>query len=354
MKYKLDAETSATLMIRAPNWVGDVVMAVPFYKCIRENFPRAHLYCCVRKYAVKILEGNPWFDGVLSADDKTLAGMVGLARKIRRAEVKTAFILPRSPRALLTTRLGGVTQAFGFRQGGYGWLLTGGPLHLKATKGFTPQPMTETYLSLARWLKLALPASTRPELFITEQEQAAADNLLEKYRIDSREKVVGLNPGARFGSSKCWPPEYFARLAELLQEKLNCRLLLFVGPGEDEIAGTIMDRSKAEIINTAADRIDLAVLKPMISRCDMLITNDTGPRHYAVAFDKPVVVIMGPTDPAYTNDNLEKTVLVRRELPCAPCHRPICPLSHECMTRIYPEEVLEAAVMLWRQHVDES
>src|SRR6056297_3104501 len=323
MTYKLNPDTSENILIRAPNWVGDVVMAVPFYKCIRANFPRAGLYCCIRKYAARILEGNPWFDGMIAADDKTLKGVLGLAGKIRKAHIEAAFVLPRSPRSLLTARLGGVRQVFGYRQPAYGLLLTDGPLHPKAIRGAQPRPMTELYLGLARWLGLELPASTKPELFITEQEQAVADGLLRQYGIGGGERVIGLNPGARFGASKCWPPAYFARLAELLQEAMNCRLLLFVGPGEENIAAAIEARSGAEIINTAADRINLADLKPMINRCDLLITNDTGPRHYAVAFDVPVVVIMGPTD-------------------------------HRCMTGITPEEVLEAALDLLEKEANES
>ncbi len=354
MTYKLNLDTTENILIRAPNWVGDVVMAVPFYECIRNNFPRAGLYCCIRQYAAKILKGNPWFDGIISADDKNLQGVIGLARKIRNAHIKIAFILPRSPRALLTARLGGAKQVFGYRQHGYGLFLNGGPLHPKAVKGFQPRPMTALYLSLADWLGLELPVSTKPRLFITEEEQTSADDLLKQYGIGGDERVIGLNPGARFGASKCWPPGYFARLAELLQKKLNCRLLLFVGPGEEDIASAIETQSGAKLINIAADHIDLAVLKPMIKRCDLLITNDTGPRHYAVAFDVPVVVIMGPTDPAYTNDNLEKTVVIRKDLACSPCHLPTCPIDHKCMTGITPEEVFDAALTLWEKETNGS
>lgn len=353
MKPRLDPETTATMMIRTPNWVGDVVMAVPFYKCIRNNFPRARLYGCVRAYAARILDGNPWFDGLISADDKTAGGFVRLARDIRAARVETAFILPRSSRALLTARLGGVRRLYGYRQSGHGLFLTGGLRHPKAVAGSVPCPMPEHYLNLARWLELELPPTTRPELFVTEAEQAFADNLLEKYGIGDAEPVVGINPGARFGSSKCWSPACFARLAELLQDRLHCRLVLFAGPGEAAIAESITTQSRAEIVNTAGDRVDLARLKPLIRRCDLLVTNDTGPRHYAVAFDVPVVVIMGSTDPAYTNDNLDKTVVVRKELDCSPCHLSVCPTDHKCMTAIAPEEVLEAVLVLWEKETHE-
>jgi len=163
-----------------------------------------------------------------------------------------------------------------------------------------------------------------------------------------------LNPGASFGSSKCWPPEYFARLAELLQEALRCRILLLVGPGEEGIAQRIVTASRARIINTADARVTLAQLKPLIKRCDLLVTNDTGPRHYAVAFGVPHIVLMGPTNARYTASNLEHTTVLQRSLPCVPCHKKTCPLGHHaCMREITPESVMEQVTRILRKEVHE-
>jgi heptosyltransferase-2 len=104
------------------------------------------------------------------------------------------------------------------------------------------------------------------------------------------------------------------------------------------------------MIDTRADRVDLEMLKPLVKRCNLFVTNDTGPRHYAVAFDVPTVVIMGSTDPRYTAANLEHTAVVRKELACSPCHKKVCPRQHECMREIRPAEVLEAAERLLKIH----
>jgi heptosyltransferase-2 len=184
---------------------------------------------------------------------------------------------------------------------------------------------------------------------MSEPVKRRAEQLLQRYGIEKHDVVIGLNPGAKFGSSKCWPPEHFARLAEHIEEQWGAKILLFVGPGEESIAQTIIAASKANIINTSPDQIDLSVLKPMIQRCQLLISNDTGPRHYAVALDRPVVCIMGATDPRYTAANLEKTIVIRKDIPCAPCHKKVCPYNHECMTSIRPEEVFQAAKKLLTQ-----
>jgi len=90
----------------------------------------------------------------------------------------------------------------------------------------------------------------------------------------------------------------------------------------------------------------------LIQRCQLLITNDTGPRHYAVAFDIPVVVLMGPTDHRFTNANLDKTIILRRNLECVPCHDKKCALHHSCMEQIVPEEVMRAAEELLQEHAE--
>jgi heptosyltransferase-2 len=206
--------------------------------------------------------------------------------------------------------------------------------------------MVQYYMEICRQLGLALPDTVKPSLFLSDTLKKKAEQLLESYGIKPNDVVIGLNPGAKFGSSKCWPPRYFAELAELFKGHWDCKILLFVGPGEDQIAESILEKSKTNIINTAPDKVDLALLKPLIRRCQLLVTNDTGPRHYAVAFDVPVVVIMGPTDPRYTATNLEKSVVLQEALNCSPCHKKTCPYDHDCMLRISPQAVFEASQRL--------
>jgi heptosyltransferase-2 len=207
-----------------------------------------------------------------------------------------------------------------------------------------PIPMQDYYLDLCRYLDLEIPTSPKPTLYISDTLASQGANRLKNYGIEAGDTVIGLNPGASFGSSKCWPTEYFAELAEQLQDRFGGKLLLLVGPGEEAIADRIIQASNAEIINTAKDRIDLAHLKPLIKRCNLLITNDTGPRHYAVAFDVPHIVLMGPTNAIYTANNLQMATVLQRQLPCVPCHKKTCPLGHHaCMNEITPAMVMEAA-----------
>ncbi len=332
-----------TILVFCPNWVGDVVMATPAFNCLRQNYPDARIIGLIRGYAKGVVEDAPWFDQLIEINDKSWSGFVQLVYQLRRLQAKLAVVLPNTFRSALIARLGGARQVYGYRRNGRTALLSGGPQPLRDGRQIRPVPMVDYYLEICRRLRLAIDQGKQPRLYISESLQERGDRLLDRYGIAPEDMVIGLNPGAQYGASKCWPPEYFARLAELLEQRWNCRLLLFIGPGEEGIGHKIVQLSQAAIINTEPDHVDLALLKPLIQRCRLLVTNDTGPRHYAVAFDIPVVVIMGPTDPRYTQANLAKTTVLRKELECSPCHLKECPVEHSCMREIPPEAVLQAA-----------
>jgi heptosyltransferase-2 len=325
-------------------------MATPTFECIRKNYPAARIIGLIRQYAGGVVEDGPWFDDLNEVNDNTTRGFIQAACKIRRLKPNMAFVLPNSFRAVLIARFGGAKKIYGYRRNGRSFLMTGGPLPLRENKYFIPRPMGDYYLEICRRLHLTTPLQPRPRLFMSDAVQEKGRRLLERYCISPGDTVIGMNPGAQFGSSKCWPPAHFARLAELLSQHWNCKILLFTGPGETELGDKIVQLSRAKIINTGPDKVDLSLLKPLIQRCRLLVTNDTGPRHYAVAFDIPVVVIMGPTDPRYTQANLEKTIVLRRETECSPCHLKECTLDHRCMTEITPEMVLEAGKQLLQEH----
>ena len=335
------------IIVLCPNWVGDVVMATPVFDCLRRNYPQAQITAVIRRYAAGVIKDGPWFDAIIELKDKTYGGFWDGVRAIRSVAPDMAIVLPNSFRSSLIAFLGGAQKRYGYKRDLRSFLLSDGPRPLREGRDIKPVPMVDYYMAVCRSLNLQLPENTRPELFFSKAIEEKGQMLFNRYGIKPGEMLIGLNPGAKFGASKCWPPEYFAKLAELIGEQWACRILLLVGPGEDEIAAAIVRSSRAEIINTGPDKVDLELLKYVASRLDLLVTNDTGPRHYGVAFDIPTVVIMGPTNPDYTAANLEKTVVLRKTLDCSPCHEKTCPLSHhQCMTQIMPEAVLEASIQL--------
>jgi heptosyltransferase-2 len=337
------------IVVRCPNWVGDLVMATPALDCLRSNFPNTELVGLTREYVRKVVEDGPWFDTIINCEDKNLRGFWELVKTIRHQKPDAAILFPNSFQSALSCWLGGVAEIYGYKRDGRSFMLTDGP-RLK------PEivPMVDYYLGLCRAIGLGMPEKAKPSLYFSNQIRAEAERLLTGYNINPDDMVIGLNPGAKFGASKCWPAEYFARLAELFEEEWGARVLLFSGPGEEEIVAVITKASRANIAVLGSDRLDLALLKPLVKRCSLLVTNDTGPRFYAVAYDVPVAVIFGSTDPALTASNLEKTATLRRDLDCSPCHKKICPYDHDCMSLISPEEVFQESAKLLKAAGDQS
>ena len=335
-----------TLAVRCPNWVGDIVMATPVFECLRTNLPQVRIVAIVKKMAKGILGDCPWIDGFVDGNDKSWSDFLQMRRQLLAERPDSAILLTNSWRSVLMARLSGIKTIYGYRRQGRDVLLAGGPSPRRNGGRIVPIPMIEYYLDICRWLGLTVPDHPKPQLHIGQDLRRRGEALLGKLGIAPADFVVGMNPGASFGSSKCWPAEYFAQLAQMCHRNLDAKVILFSGPGEGAIIQTVVDRAGGKVIDLRPEHIDLELLKPLVERCNLMITNDTGPRHYAVAFDVPVVVIMGSTDPRYTDANMERTVVVRRELDCSPCHKKVCPRQHECMRQIEPAEVFAAAETL--------
>ena len=161
--------------------------------------------------------------------------------------------------------------------------------------------------------------------------------------------MILLNPGAQFGAAKCWLPEYFAALADRFIVELGATVLISAAPRERGIVDSILHNMKQAPIDLLAHGSSLGALKEIVRRCDLMVSNDTGPRHIAAAFDVPVVTIFGPTHPEWTEINFPRERKVAVKVFCGPCQKKICPLDHRCMTRITPAMVFDTAVQLLPQ-----
>lgn len=330
-------------------------MATPALRCLRHNFPAARIDLTMLPYVRKIVEGAPWFDRIIDysprGEHRGAAGHARYIRALRENRYDLAVVLPNSFSSAVLVFLAGAKRRIGYSRQGRGLLLTDSVPAPTENGKFAPEPMVEYYLRLCEKLDARV-ESTKPELFVDAESERRADELFERRRITGEKQVVAINPGAAYGSSKLWMPERFAQVGDRLVRREKCDVVLVAGPAEKQIAREIDAAARSNLANLAEEDVPLDLLKSIIKRCDMLITVDSGPRHYAVAFDKPVVVLMGPTDPRYTNANLEKTIVLRADdLDCAPCHIKECPTDHECMKGITPDMVVGAAAELLEKHV---
>lgn len=323
-----------------------MVMATPALRCLREGYPRAHIALVLRRYVRDIVAGAPWFDEVIEAEraDETLGTLscARLVQRIRAERFDLAVLLPNSFRSALVAALAGVRHRVGYVRDARGALLTH-PVPRPSDKGrFRPTYMGDFYLGLCQRLGCQVD-SRSPEVFTSPADDVAAREVLERRGAELRGPLVLLCPGASFGSSKHWPAARFARVADMLVARMGASIAITGGKSEAAMASEVRSAMQSSAVDIT-DIGKLSLLKSVVKRADLMVTVDSGSRHLAVALGKPVVVLMGPTHPGYTQTSVERGEVVRVDVSCGPCQRKRCNTDHRCMKLITPERVFEACI----------
>ncbi len=347
------AQTGNILVI-LPNWIGDVVMATPVLRALRLARPEARITYVARPGALALLAGCAWCDATISDrsnDRPRLGHWLRLLGAIRRSDADVAILLPNSFRSAISAWLGRAGRRIGYDRDARGRLLTDRLAPPRDDTGrFRPTPMIDYYAKLLRPLGIPLP-SRAMELPLAPDDDARAQALLRDAGVDADRPVVLLNPSAAFGASKLWPADRYAALADALIETRRAQILINAAPNDaeralaDQVAGHMRHEPK---FNLARRDNTLGLLKGLLRRCDLLVTNDTGARHVAAAMGTAVVTIFGSTDPDWTRIDYARERIVRANVPCGPCQRKTCPLPSgagvlRCLTEISVETVLAAA-----------
>lgn len=343
------------LLVVLPNWVGDLVLATPALRAIRMQFPAAYIAALVKPPFREILSGGDWTDDVVvwpvgKTRPRRRRGFLGLAQELREKQFDTAVLLTNSFRSALLARLAGIRRRVGYDRDGRGLLLTDKLLPDKSNGKYVPIPMVRYYNAVARYLG-ARELPTCLELFTTPEEEATVQGLLDRHGVRSDQPTIVVNPGASFGTAKCWPPERFGEVADGLIEAFDAAVFISCGPKERDVAHAVSAAMRRKAIVLDQPILSLGPLKALVRRSSLLVTNDTGPRHFGIAFGVPVVTLFGSTDSAWTQTDyaLERQVAVK--VHCSPCMKRVCPTDHRCMTRITAPMVVEAACKLLADRV---
>jgi heptosyltransferase-2 len=332
-----------------PNWIGDVAMATPAIRAIHGAFPSAELFAVCKPYVADVLAGSPWFRDVILSDKKGVREhrFLAVMRKLRASNPDAAVLFSNSLRVALLARLGGCGRIVGYARYGRGFLLTDRLEYKTDSHGrFIPSPIIDDYNRLAVALGSNEPGH-KLELFTTPADVVAADAVWERFGLDRFARVVALNPGAAFGAAKHWPTESFAQLARMFTQQAGCGVLVLCGPTEREMAKRIADDSRSPHVFSLSDTsLSLGLTKAIVRRAQLLVTTDSGPRHFAAAFGTPVVSLFGPTHIAWTETYYERAIHLQKQVPCGPCQQRVCPTDHRCMRELLPAEVFHTAIRL--------
>ena len=354
-----DMSEPERILIVQPSWVGDAVMATPTLRALRQRFPSAHISYLLKRYVKPVYMGMPWADRLITyrtgkTQKKAGKGIFDLAARLRAGKFDLAVLLPNSFKSALVCKMAGIDRVVGYDRDGRGLLISDRLLAAKERGKFVPTPIVRYYAGLAQYLGAKV-TDFRLELFTTEGDRAGASAVFERSGLEpelcrpaaeGKPPLVILNPGAQYGEAKCWLPEHFAAVGDRFIEEMGATVLVSASPKERRIVDAVMRRMKHAAVDLSAQGMTLGALKEIVRRCDVMVTNDTGPRHIAAAFGVPVVTVFGPTHPEWTEISFNKERKVAVKVFCGPCQKRRCPLDHRCMTRISPAMVYEQAAAL--------
>lgn len=327
-----------------PNWIGDVVMATPTLRSLQRHFgPTAQLVGVMRPYVQEVLAGLDLPQVTIPFDPQARDRRLhtwAVGRQLRRLDVEVMVLLTNSLRSAALGWLSGARQRVGYARRGRSWLLTTALQPPRVAGAWEPISALDYYLQLA--YELGAPEDSGiPLLATTPQEEAAADQVWETFNILPQEPVVVLNTGGAYGQAKHWPSSYFAQLASRIAAERGEWVLVLCGPSERKDAAFIESEAahpRVRSLSTFPSSIGLS--KAIVRRARRMITTDSGPRHFAHAFNVPVLTLFGPTDPRWSETRHPRSMHVQESMDCAPCGRRVCPLGHHgCMVDLTPEKV---------------
>lgn len=333
-----------------PTWVGDVVMATPTVRALRSGFPDVELVGVMRPVLADLLSGTAMLDSQILFDKKKRAGLptrVGLVSALRAAQLDTMLLLTNSLWSAAVAKLAGIRRIVGYDRDARGWLLTDRLLVPKvhsASGKAVDLPTVDYYLGLAEHVGCDI-GDRQSHLAITPNESKLADDLWGLCKFDLATPTVVINNNAALEQSRLWPADKVHELARTLAQEYGYQVLLHCGPSERKPANQIaaeIDHPLVASMGRAKD-LPIGLTKAVLARASAIVSSDSGPRHIAVALNRPVISLFGPTDPFSTRTyNLSETILAA-DLPCRPCSAGTCPLIHgRCMKDLEVKTVLAA------------
>ena len=335
-----------SILIIAPNWIGDAVMTQPLLADLKTQFPNSKIDVLASVWVAPIYRACPEVSDVIDAqfEHKKLQWSLRkqLAKKIAGKKYQACFVLPNSFKSALIPWLANIPFRIGYR-GEFRFGLIN--LALENPSKINRPPMVEHYLALSGLLQESqeiIPQKLIPKLNVSLLAQKSVENKLSKLNIPSQSLYI-FCPGAEYGPSKRWPTDHFAKLAqELIRENSSNQIILLGSKGDQAISQEIASQAnQASRIHNWSGTTTLDEAIALIGMAKAVISNDSGLMHIAAALKTPQVAIFGSSDPAHTPPLSDKAKVIWLNLPCSPCHKKECPLGHlQCLKDILPQQVL--------------
>ena len=328
----------ASILVIAPSWVGDAVLAQPLFKRLHERHRELTLDVLAPAWTCALFARMPEIHAAIESPfghgELALRRRYALGRSLAPRRYSQAIVLPNSFKSALIPFFAAIPRRTGF-VGEARWGL------LNDARRLEPQAlplMAERFALLAENagdpVKRPLAAA---RLSVDDAQRKAT---LAKLGLALRRPVAVLCPGAEYGPAKRWPPNYFAELARMLS--LAGLDVWLAGSANDAAIGDEIVRVSDNSCINLCGKCTLAEAIDLLSCAALVVSNDSGLMHVAAALDKPLIAIYGSSSPAFTPPLSARARIVRLDLPCSPCFERVCPLGHfNCMRQLMPERILK-------------
>jgi heptosyltransferase-3 len=325
------------ILIIKMRYVGDVLLATPVLTRLREGFPKASLVMLVNPGTDGVVRNHPALDEVLVVERGNWFRQWRFLRTLQARRFDLVIDLTDSDRSAALSWLSRAPARVGYNSEDR-WR---GSLYTRIVEADRLKMHQVRYhLAATESLGLTGPAPD-PLLNVSPESRSEANRLLEDIGIDANRPLVCVHPGARWWF-KSWPPGRFAALADLIQRETSTQVVIVGGEQERMSAGRISETMKTPL-HSLVGRTGLQELAAVLARASLMISNDNGPMHMAVALRVPVIALFGPSDPAVWGPWGEGHRTFYKGLDCRACFHPDCFRGEQnCMRQITLEEVWDA------------
>lgn len=328
------------IIVRMPNWLGDLIMSTPILTDLRHHWPEAKIIAMCQGVLGTVIQEDPHINGLLNF--KRPRGWLNsqshqdIVVPLKKGDFDLGILMTNSFSSAYWFWRGHVRHRIGYATHGRSLLLDH-PIPFPEKRD--SQHLVITYKMLLE--PLGIPVSqTSPRLYVTPQEQQAAKTKLASHAIQPSDFILGINPGAAYGSAKCWLPERFKKLSQHLLDHPQIKILFFGDKAGAPLVDEICKTLPSERVINLAGKTSLRELMALIQTCSLFLTNDSGPMHLASALGIPLIALFGSTSDVATGPYQGGRV-IHKHVPCSPCYRRECPIDFRCMKRIEVQEVYE-------------
>ena len=339
-------EKAKNILVRGTNWIGDAVMTIPAVTAIRNTFPEATISVLAKPWVAEVYRLCPAVNEIILFHDpgshSGIQGKIRLAGELRTKRFDAAILLQNAIEAAVISFLAGIPIRAGYNSDARGFLLTHS---VQRTKTIKEVHQINYYMEMVKSLGCRL-AEKSVCLQPDRDFASVSGDIFRQHGIKGGIKgdrlLIGMAPGATYGPAKKWFPERFAAVADRLIDEFSAQVVL-LGSGEDRKSAEQVEQKSRHPLFNLSGHTNLKEAIAVMARCNLFISNDSGLMHVAGALDVPLVAIFGSTNPATTSPVGNKSIVVRKNVPCSPCLKEVCPTDFRCMDMVSIDDVYEKA-----------